>query len=118
MSSSAPKLKPKSTGKPKEVFVQNDQFVRKNLVDGDESYDVPQYIMGIDDEGQQAVIENPAYDGKKDPNGTLKQFPMSDGPKVAPNGALQPRRYPVTTKAPKGGTTNEFHEITVIRQDM
>ena len=110
----APKLIPVDR-RPRDIAVQQDWFVRQNLVSGDESYPVPQYIMGFDpNTGQSAIVENPEYDAKLDPNGTLKVLPMSKGPKVGMNGELLKSRYPIKGKAlmEKGEYTN-----TLIRQD-
>jgi hypothetical protein len=113
----APKLRPPQT-KMRDVFVQNDTFVRKNLVEGDETYEVPQYIWGMDDDGKQAVVVNPEYEGILDPNGTLKKLPLSKGPKVGSNSQLLPSRYPIRAKAPIGTQQNPAeHVSTMIRQD-
>ena len=109
-----PKLVPVDR-RSKDIAVQQDWFVRQNLVSNDESYTVPQYIMGVDpNTGQSAIVENPEYDPKLDPNGTLKVLPISKGPKVGMNGELLPSRYPIKGKAlmEKGEYTN-----TLIRQD-
>jgi hypothetical protein len=109
----------------KDVYVQNDWFVRKNIVSQDEAdalpdaYQVPQYIQGQNPEtGELAIVENPEYDGKEDRTGTLKVLPISKGPKVGSNGQLLPSRYPIKGKAP-AGTNQEPREHTnvLIRQD-
>ena len=104
-------LKPKSK-KPKTVFVQNDIFVRKNLVLNDDSYQVEQYILGVDEDGQPAVVENPEYNGSLDPNGKLIVLPKVAGPKMGSNGQFLPARYDVESTAGPG-TPKLKHE----RQD-
>jgi hypothetical protein len=113
--------------KAKDVYVQNDWFVRRNILSQDEvdalpedkQYMVDQYIQGQNPEtGELAIVENPEYDGAQDLMGTLKLQPMSKGPKVGSNGQLLPARYPVKGKAP-AGTQQEPREHTnvLIRQD-
>lgn len=104
-------LKPKSK-KPKTVFVQNDIFVRKNLVMNDTSYEVEQYILGVDEDGQPAVVENPEYDGTLDPNGKLIILEVSKGPKMGTNGQFLPARYEVESTAGPGTP-----KIKQVRQD-
>lgn len=118
------KLKPKSR-RNRDVHVQQDTFVRKNLISEAEvegtpqEYEVPQYIMGQDPEnGELAVVENPEYDPMKDPIGKLRTFPISSGPKVGSNGQFLPSRYAIHAKAQVGTKDDpKEHKIVCIRQD-
>lgn len=113
------KLKPPDR-RMKDVHVQSDWFCRQNLVKDDETYDVPQYIQGQDPvSGEIAIVLNPEYDPKQDKNGTLKELPMSKGPKVGSNGQLLPSRYAIRAAAPTGDPKAPHeHVITCIRQDQ
>ena len=111
------KLKPVDR-RMKDVHVQSDWFVRQNLVKDDESYEVPQYIMGQSPNGDIGVVANPEYEPIKDKNGTLIELEMSKGPKVGGNGELLPSRYPIRATAPTGDPKSPHEHVTVcIRQD-
>jgi len=118
-----PRLKPKAR-RMRDVHVQNDGFVRKNLfseaeiLGTDKEYTVPQYIMGQDEEtGEMGIVLNPEYEDSKDPIGTLKPLPLGK-PRVGKNGQMLPARYAVRTKAPTGTNQNPTeHRTIIIRQD-
>lgn len=118
------KLKPKERRK-RDIHVQSDGFVRKNLTSEAEvegtplEYDVPQFVMGQDPEtGEIAVVDNPEYDPALDPVGKLKILPMSTGPKVGSNGQFLPSRYVIKAKAQVGTKDDpREHNILCVRQD-
>ena len=118
-----PRLKPRQR-RMRDVHVQNDTFVRKNLnseaeiLGTEKEYEVPQYIWGQDEEtGEMAIVLNPEYEDAKDPIGKLKLLPLGK-PRVGKNGQNLPARYPVRTKAPTGTAQNPGeHTTVIIRQD-
>lgn len=120
----APRLKPRER-RMRDVHVQNDVFVRKNLnseaeiLGTEREYDVPQFIMGQDETtGEVGIVLNPEYEDAEDPIGKLKELPLSKGPRVGRNGQLLPARYAVKTKAPTGTAQNPTeHRTVIIRQD-
>ena len=119
----APRLKPRERRK-RDVHVQNDVFVRKNLnseaeiLGTEKEYLVPQYIFGQDeDTGETGIVLNPEYEDTLDPIGKLKELPIGK-PRVGKNGQNLPARYYVKTKAPTGTAQNPAeHRTVIIRQD-